>query len=86
MIRRILEHCGLWQGPPRQLPQPRPPPARQRPSPPREVQLVLDPAFVVERSPVGPSPVGRHLVLDPEYLAECHSEAGTPQQAMVPYD
>jgi hypothetical protein len=85
VIRRILEHCGLWQGPPRQLPQPRPPPQRRRRPPPRDVQLVLDPEFVADPSQVRPSPAGRHLVLDPEYLTDRPRDAGTGQQ-VVPYD
>ena len=84
VLRQILEHCGLWQGPPRQLPQPRPPPDRRqrKPSRPRAVQLVLDieldPDVPTSRSPVA----GRHLVLDPEYLAEYESDAGIAQQAL----
>jgi hypothetical protein len=46
VIRRILEHCGLWQGPLPRLPPARPPPVPRRPRPPREVQLVLDPEFM----------------------------------------
>ena len=47
VIRRILEYCGLWQGPPSRLPPARPPP--------REVQLVLDPEFIDEL----PTKIGR---------------------------
>jgi hypothetical protein len=85
VIRRILQHCGLWQGPPRRLPPPRPPPERRRPSPPHDVQLVLDPQFTAELSTVGRSPAGHHLVLDPEYLSERHGNAGTGQQ-VTPYE
>jgi hypothetical protein len=87
VLRQILEHCGLWQGPPRQMPQPRPPPDRRQrqPSRPREVQLVLD-IELHANVPTSRSPVaGLHLVLDPEYLAEYQSEAEISQRA-VPYD
>jgi len=84
VIRQILEHCGLWQGPPRQLPQPSPTPVRRqrRSSRSREVQLVLDIELDIDvltsRWPVA----GLHLVLDPEYLAEYQSEAEIAQQAL----
>jgi len=85
VIRRILEHCGLWLGPLPGLPPTRPPPVQKRPPPPRDVQLVLDPEFAQEPAISGSSPPGRHMVLDPQYLAECHREKEA-QQAVVLYD
>jgi len=85
VIRRILEHCGLWHGPPHRLPPPRPPPQRRRRPPPCEVQLLLDPEFAVEPPPSSSREAGRHLVLESEYLAECHGDTGSQQQ-VVPYD
>ena len=80
VVRRTLEHCGLWHGPPHRLPPPRPPPQRRRRPPPCEVQLLLDPEFTADLATVGQSVTGRHLVLDPEYLAECPGDTGTQQQ------
>ena len=84
VIRRILQHCGLWQGPLPGLPPARPPPVQKRPPPPREVQLVLDPEFTPELRASGATP-GRHLVLDPECLAERQSQAEA-QQVMLLYE
>ncbi|MEX0867077.1 MAG: hypothetical protein WD030_06935 [Pirellulales bacterium] len=49
------------------------------------MQLVLDPEFTAEVPPSPSREAGRHLVLEPEYLAECHGDAGSQQQ-VVPYD
>jgi hypothetical protein len=89
-IRRILEHCGLWQGPPPRLPPARPPPVRRRPPPPREIQLLLAPDFAYEITGSGAEqdgllPRGPQLVPDPDYLAECHREA-EGQETVVRYD
>ena len=84
VIRGILKHGGLWQGPLPRLPPARPPPTYKRP-PPREVQLVLDPEFTRELPGGGVAPAGRHIVLDPQYLAERPREAEA-QQAVVLYD
>ena len=82
VIRRILEYCGLWQGPPSRLPPARPPPARRQRPPPREVQLVLDPEFIDELPTSGPSPPGRHLVPDRDHLADRHREADAREAAV----
>jgi len=42
VIKKILRHCGLWEGPIRTLANPREPPAgnQQAPDEPRELQLI----------------------------------------------
>ena len=48
LIKRILRHCHLWQGPICTLANARRPPSlsEEDPDEPRELQLVLDPEFL----------------------------------------
>jgi len=48
VIKKILRHCGLWEGPVRTLANPRGPPtdSERALDEPRELQLVLDPEFL----------------------------------------
>ena len=49
VIRKILEHCGLWHEPPR--PPPPPPPPPEQPAPPSRPVRELDPGFTLEADP-----------------------------------
>ncbi len=75
VIRKILQHCGLWQDP-RPRPPPRPPPAPASPSPadrtgPSRLRHFGLPANAAD--------------LDPDFLEHLHREAQA-EQLNLPWD